>query len=97
MLNLHDLQDRLTDAFIDYQWQLDNPFSSTPNACAIGIRSIKLRRYHSDPIFRAKVDSIVVGVTDIVSTWVDGSDRGIKASRYQRILELMETMENEDG
>jgi len=55
------LHDKLTDAFIKYQHRLDTPFP-----LATETYEIILLKYHSDPIFNARVKSMVSGVMRIV-------------------------------
>lgn len=59
------LHDELKNTFIKYQFNLDNPFPReiTPSSLII--------KYQSDVYFKAKVDSLVYGVMDIVSRHVD--------------------------
>ena len=67
--NLRDLQDRLTDAFINYQYRLERPM---PNATET--LEIKHARYLNDPMFHARVTSLTAGVTDIVIKWLETED-----------------------
>ena len=55
------LSDELTDAFIHYQHRLDCPFPSATETT----ESI-IQKYRTDPIFHAKVMSLVSGVMCIV-------------------------------
>jgi len=55
-----DLQHDLTDAFIQYQWNLDNPFPNFPSQEEL------LLKYRSDYMFHAKVNQLVAGVMVIV-------------------------------
>lgn len=62
MIDMRRLDYELTEAFIGYQHRLDNPFpSSTETEAAVRAK------YMNDPVFHAKVRSLVVGVMDIVS------------------------------
>jgi len=61
-LNKILLRDKLTEAFINYQYRLDNPMPlSTDTPEAINIK------FHSDPLFNNKVNRLVAGVISIVS------------------------------
>ena len=62
MINKNKLADELTDAFIDYQWRLENPFPLPDES-----REAKILKYQSDYMFSAKVRTIVSGVMVIVS------------------------------
>ena len=42
-MNKRQLSDELTDAFIEYQWRLDNPFPAYDETSAI-----KILKYQSD-------------------------------------------------
>ena len=64
-MNKNKLADELTDAFIEFQWRLDNPFPAHDET-----QNIKLAKYHGDNIFHAKVQSMVCGVMHIVSKHV---------------------------
>lgn len=59
------LMDELTDAFIDYQHRLDNPFPSHNET-----EAMKILKYSSDPLFRAKVQMLVGGVMHIVDGYL---------------------------
>ena len=62
MIDKKALADDLTEAFINYQHRLDCPMpSATETKAAI------ILKYRSDPLFHAKVDSLVAGVMQIVS------------------------------
>jgi hypothetical protein len=56
------LYNDLTEAFIVYQYRLDNPMPA-PNETM----EVMILKYRSDPIFNAKVKSMVSGVMHIVS------------------------------
>jgi len=58
---LEELHTELTNAFIDYQFRLDNPFPSKYES-----KDIKILKYQANPIFRSKVESLVCGVISIV-------------------------------
>jgi hypothetical protein len=64
--DLTRLHDKLTDAFIEYQHRLDLPMpfpTVTPE--------VMQHKYLNDPIFHARVATLVAGVIDIVTDWVD--------------------------
>lgn len=56
------LASELTDAFIQYQHRLENPMPTANET----LYMLKLK-YHTDTMFRLKVDSLVAGVMQIVS------------------------------
>ena len=60
-MNKLTLRDELTDAFIHYQHRLDCPFPIATETT----ESI-IQKYRTDPIFHAKVMSLVSGVMCIV-------------------------------
>ena len=62
MIDKRALHDELTEAFIGYQHRLDQPFPSATESP----EAIRLK-YMNDPIFHAKVASLVSGVMHIVS------------------------------
>lgn len=62
MIDKRALTNELTDAFIQYQYRLDNPMP-TPNETM----DMRRRKYLSDAVFQTKVDSLVAGVMRIVS------------------------------
>ena len=53
MFDKRALYDDLLDAFIKYQWRLDNPFPQ-PNET----KEFMIKKYMNDPIFHAKVNSL---------------------------------------
>ena len=55
----------LLDAFIGYQYRLDQPFQS-PTESLLEIRI----KYMDDPIFRTKVQSLVSGVMIIIDKYI---------------------------
>jgi ubiquitin C-terminal hydrolase len=60
-IDMSNLSRELTEGFINYQFNLDNPMhNQIPNAV--------YESYTNDRIFRNKVDSIVGGVMQIVDT-----------------------------
>lgn len=61
MLDKRKLHDELTEAFINYQHRLDCPFPSATESP----EAIRLK-YMSDPIFHARVASLVSGVMCIL-------------------------------
>ena len=62
MLDKRALHDELTEAFIVYQHRLEQPFPS-----ATETKEAMIQKYMSDPLFHAKVASLVSGVMQIVS------------------------------
>ena len=60
------LHDKLTDAFIDYQYNLDHPFGEPLNRYTKSITERAIH-YRSDKIFRTKVDRLVSGVMSIIN------------------------------
>jgi len=64
-----ELQNKLIDAFIAYQWRLDHPFPQfNENKDTLD------QHYLCNPIFKAKVDMLVAGTTHIVRQWVESAD-----------------------
>ena len=61
MINRGELQDKLTEEFIQYQYRLDNPMP-TPDESF----SLMLRKYRDDIAFNHKVKNLVAGVMRIV-------------------------------
>jgi len=61
IINRCKLHDQLVDAFILYQWRLENPFPQISES-----KEIMAAKYRSDPIFHAKVKSMACGVMEIV-------------------------------
>ena len=55
------LADDLTDGFIAYQYRLDYPTPSFTET-----KETQIARYRTDPIFHAKVNSLVSGVLSII-------------------------------
>lgn len=62
-MNRTKLTNDLTDAFIKYQYRLENPFPSPDET-----KAVMTARYASDPVFRSKVMSLVGGVLRIIDT-----------------------------
>lgn len=60
-----DISKELTSTFIDYQYRMDLPIP-TPYETYHD----RLLKYQSDPIFRAKVDSLVAGIMHIVGKYI---------------------------
>ena len=63
--SLVGLQDKLTEAFINYQWRLENPMPSTDET-----QDMKKEKYFMDAVFNARVNSLTAGVIDIVHNWI---------------------------
>jgi hypothetical protein len=61
MIDKRALENELTEVFITYQYRLDQPFQQINE----GREKMELR-YLSDPLFHAKVGSLVSGVMYIV-------------------------------
>ena len=61
MIDKLKLADDLTDAFIKYQYRLENPFPSPDET-----KSVMTAKYTSDPVFRAKVINLVGGVLHVI-------------------------------
>ena len=61
MIDKRALHDELTEAFIVYQHRLDQPFPS-----ATDTKEAMIQKYMNDPIFHARVASLVSGVMQIV-------------------------------
>ncbi len=61
-----ELHDRLTEAFVGYQFRLENPMPEPTET-----EDLMLIKYRTDPIFRNKVESIVCGVMRIVIDVLD--------------------------
>ncbi len=61
MIDRTALYDDLIDAFINYQFRLDNPFPSPEES-----RDTIIAKYNTDYIFRAKVQQLASGVMSIV-------------------------------
>ena len=60
------LHDELTDRFIDYQYRLDHPMPSMTETIAV-----RRAQYMNDPVFRARVASLVTGVIEVVRKHVE--------------------------
>lgn len=67
-LDWHRLQDDLTDAFISYQWHRENPMPS-PRDFEESLEPWR-KQYLTDPVFRAKVESLAAGTLNIFETWL---------------------------
>jgi len=61
----NQLCDELTEAFIEYQWNLENPFQLKPVT-----KEEKIFHYHSDVFFNRKVKALVYGVMGIVDKYI---------------------------
>jgi len=61
MLDYRTLQERLTLKFIEYQWRLDTPMPTVYES-----EAMKVAKYHTNPIFHARVDTLVAGILHIV-------------------------------
>lgn len=70
-MNKTALFDDLTEAFILYQHRLETPFPSSTESPAT-----LLVRYRNDPLFHARVRSLVSGVMAIVDKHVSGKATG---------------------
>lgn len=62
MIDKRALAEDLTDAFIEYQHRLDFPMPSPTET-----KEAVILKYRNDPMFHAKVNSLVAGVMRIVS------------------------------
>jgi len=62
MFDKKALHDDLTDAFIVYQHRLEQPFPS-----ATETMETMVQKYRNDPLFHARVASLVSGVMRLVS------------------------------
>lgn len=60
------MRNDLVDAFIDYQYSLEDPFGATQ-----ATKQQKLEAYLNDYMFHNKVDRLVAGVMLIVSEHID--------------------------
>jgi len=60
-IDYNNLEERLTNAFVEYQWRLDAPFPLTNES-----REVKEAHYYTNAVFRAKITALVAGVLDIV-------------------------------
>lgn len=77
---IRDLQEKLTDAFIQYQYRLDNPMPSPTETKALMIAA-----YRSDPVFYAKVHQLTASVTYIVEQWL--TDAAVRETVVRDIVE----------
>lgn len=66
MIDMNAISDDLTKAFIGYQHRLDCPMP-TPHET----EEMIILKYRTDPIFHAKVKSLVSGVMRIVAEHLD--------------------------
>lgn len=60
-----DIAEELTSTFIDYQYRMDLPIPAPYETF-----DDRLLKYRADPIFHAKVDSLVAGVMHIVGKYI---------------------------
>ena len=65
-LNKQLLHDKLTDAFINYQYRLECPFPMFNEN-----EAVKVMQYRTDNIFHRKVDNMVAGVMLIVDEVIE--------------------------
>ena len=65
VLDKRQLRDELTEAFIMYQHGLDLPFPSITET-----KAAVILKYQNDPIFHARVESLVSGVMLIIGKHV---------------------------
>ena len=65
MHNKEKLYHELIDAFIQYQYRLEHPMQSSAETY-----EMRVMHYHSDLIFKTKVDSLVEGIMVIISKYV---------------------------
>ena len=61
----HVLQDNLRDAFINYQWRLDNPMLTVGET-----EQKRITEYMCNSTFHAKVDSLTARTLYIVQLWL---------------------------
>ena len=61
MIDKEALYNDLVEAFIGYQYRLDNPFPSKTET-----PEVMVLRFRTDPLFHNKVESLVQGVMNIV-------------------------------
>ncbi len=66
MVDKRHLSDDLTKSFIEYQHRLDHPMPH-PNETF----NVMELRYHNDPMFRARVMSLVGGVMHMICKHID--------------------------
>ncbi len=69
MINKRALQDELTDAFINYQWNLENPMPNKYHD-----KDALLHHYLCDRLFHNKVDNIVSGIMLVIIPHLDKGD-----------------------
>ena len=67
MIDNIKLDDDLTEAFITYQYRLENPFPIPYKPF-----DMMVLEYRRDPVFRSKVRSLVSGVIHIIDKHVGG-------------------------
>ncbi|MBS7349215.1 MAG: hypothetical protein KIG95_03485 [Comamonas sp.] len=83
MIDKKALSDALTKAFIGYQHRLDCPMPIPHET-----EEMTILKYRTDPIFHAKVKSLVSGVMQIVGEHLDG-EPAPDASVLVEALELI--------
>ena len=71
-----DLSDKLTDAFIHYQWNLDHPFPASIKEYENTSQPPWITKYQTDSVFHAKVMGLTAGVMDIVVREIDKAQEG---------------------
>ena len=74
MIDKHDLYDDLVEAFIYYQWRVENPMPTTQET-----KENMIHRYRSDIVFHNKVDSLAAGVMQILDKYI--KDAGIEVEK----------------
>lgn len=65
-LNKRALYDELVDAFIVYQHRLEHPFPTASET-----KEDIIQRYMNDPLFHARVSSLVSGVMCIIDKHIE--------------------------
>lgn len=75
-IDLRKLNDDLIEAFASYQFNQDHPMPTDPIHRDVSSRPAWLPKYQSDPIFRAKVQSLTAGVMAIVESNLSGQEKG---------------------
>ena len=71
MVDKESIYQELVDAFIQYQYRLDNPMPSTTET-----KAVMILQYRSDRLFHAKVQRIVAGIMTILEKHLSGSEEG---------------------
>lgn len=86
MIDKKALSDALTKAFIGYQHRLDCPMPIPHET-----EEMIILKYRTDPIFHAKVKSLVSGVMQIVGEHLDGEpapDASVLVEALERISDM---------